>query len=72
VRNAPKHEVLDQGSDPAVVARWISDDQRERRVLVAQLGEPVLGGKLTKGQVRALVAGRRAIVSTLVAKPLQR
>jgi len=36
--------VLDQGGDPAVVARWISDAQLERKVLVAQLGEPVPGG----------------------------
>jgi site-specific DNA recombinase len=57
--------VLDQGGDPAVVARWISDAQRERKVFVAQLGEPVPGGKLTKSQVRALVAGLRDIVSTL-------
>ena len=48
-----------------MVARWISDAQRERKVLVAQLGEPVPGGKLTKNQVRALVAGLRDIVSTL-------
>jgi site-specific DNA recombinase len=57
--------VVDQGGDPAVVARWISDVQRERKVLVAQLGEPVPGGKLTKNQVRALVAGLRDFVSTL-------
>jgi site-specific DNA recombinase len=57
--------VLNQGGDPAVVARWISDVQREPKVLVAQLGEPVPGGKLTKYQVRALVAGLRDIVSTL-------
>jgi site-specific DNA recombinase len=57
--------VLDQGGDAAVVARWISDAQRERKLLLAQLGEPVPGGKLTKSQVRALVAGLRDIVSTL-------
>ena len=57
--------VLDQGGDPAVVASWISDVQRERKVLVAQLGEPVPGGKLTKNQARALDAGLRDFVSTL-------
>jgi site-specific DNA recombinase len=57
--------VLDRGGDPAVVARWISDVERERKFLVAQLGEPVPGGKLTKNQVKVLVAGRRDIASTL-------
>jgi hypothetical protein len=38
---------------------------RRRKVLVAQLGEPGPGTKLTKNQVRALVAGLRDIVGTL-------
>ena len=57
--------VLDQGGDVAVVARRLSDPRRERRVWSPSSGNPCPCGKLTKNQIRALVAGLRDIANTL-------
>jgi hypothetical protein len=57
--------VLDQGGDPAVVAGWIADTQRQRAALVARLGDPLPGAKLTRDEVKALVGALRDIVATL-------
>jgi len=57
--------MLDQGGDVAVVARRISDPQRERRVWSPSSGNPCPCGKLTKNQIRALVPGLRDIANTL-------
>jgi hypothetical protein len=47
------------------ITRWITEVERERKVLQAQLGRTVPGGKLTKPQVRALIEALRDIVSLL-------
>jgi hypothetical protein len=47
------------------ITRWITEVERERKVVQAQLGRTVPGGKLTKRQVRALVEALRDIVSLL-------
>ena len=57
--------VLDEGADPKIVARWMTQVQRERHHLETQLGRPVPGGKLTAPQVRALVEALRDIVAVL-------
>ena len=57
--------VLDEGADPKIVARWITQVQRERRELETQLGAKIPGGKLTLLQVQALVGALHDIVTVL-------
>lgn len=49
----------------SIAAKWISETQRERRALEAQLGQQIPGGELTAEQVKALVAALRDIVDVL-------
>jgi DNA invertase Pin-like site-specific DNA recombinase len=57
--------LLEQDGDVAIAAKWITEAQRERRDLEAQLGQVVPGGKMTATQVKALVAALQDIVSVL-------
>jgi site-specific DNA recombinase len=57
--------LLDQEGDVAIAAKWITDTQRERRALEAQLGQQIPGGTMTTEQVKALVAALRDIVDVL-------
>ena len=59
------HQLLDYNTDPALVASWVAEAQRERTALETQLGEQIPGEKLTSAQVKALVQGFRDIVATL-------
>jgi site-specific DNA recombinase len=58
-------QLLDHEGDVGIAAQWIAEVQRERRALEAQLGRQVPGDKLTKTQVRALIAALRDIVEVL-------
>ena len=58
-------KLLDQDGDVAIAAKWITEVHRERRALEAQLGYQIPGGKMTKDQVKALVAALRDIVDVL-------
>jgi hypothetical protein len=58
--------VLDEGGDPATIAGWIADTQRERGGIAAQLGGADTGTKLSTEQVKHLVTGLRDIVTVLV------
>ncbi|MEX0667074.1 MAG: hypothetical protein WD313_01950, partial [Acidimicrobiia bacterium] len=57
--------VLDEGADPKIVARWMTQVQRERRELETQLGARTPGGKLTPSQVQALIGALYDIVTVL-------
>jgi len=61
------HQLLDHDVDPALAAAWITEAQRERKALEAQLGVQVSGDQLSSSQVKALVVALRDIVSTLAA-----
>lgn len=64
-RIAKYHQLLDHDVDPALAASWISEAQRERRGLEAQLGQLRPGGQLTTNQVRALATKLGDIVAAL-------
>jgi len=66
-RIAKYHQLLDHDVDPAVAAAWITEAQRERQGLEAQLGEQVSGEQLSSSQVKALVGALRDIVGALAA-----
>ena len=66
-RIAKYHQLLDHDVDPALAASWITEAQRERRGLEAQLGQQIPGEQLSSSQVKALVGALRDIVSTLAA-----
>ncbi len=66
-RIAKYHQLLDHDVDPALAAAWITEAQRERQGLEAQLGEQVSGEQLSSSQVKALVGALRDIVSALAA-----
>jgi len=57
--------LLDQDGDVAIAAQWITETQRERRTLEAQLGEEVPREAMTSSQVKALVKALRDIVDVL-------
>jgi len=59
------HQLLDHDVDPALAAAWITEAQRERKSLEAQLGENIPGEQLSSSQVKALVTGLRDIVAAL-------
>lgn len=61
------HQLLDHDIDPALAASWITEAQRERRGLEAQLGQQIPGEQLSSNQVKALVDALRDIVGTLAA-----
>ena len=57
--------LLDEDGEVAIAAKWITETQKERRALEAQLGLQVPGGKMTTEQVKALVTALRDIVAVL-------
>ena len=58
-------QLLDHDGDVDIAAQWITEMQRERRALEAQLGRQIPGDKLTKTQVKALISAMRDIVEVL-------
>jgi len=66
-RIAKYHQLLDHDVDPALAASWITEAQRKRRGLEAQVGEQIPGEQLSSSQVKALVQALREIVGTLAA-----
>jgi site-specific DNA recombinase len=58
-------QLLDRDGDIDIAAKWIAEIRRERRALEAQLGQRVPGDRMTKEQVKALVAALRDIVDVL-------
>jgi site-specific DNA recombinase len=57
--------LLDEADAVSVAAKWIAETQRTCKQLERQLDEQVPGGKLTRDQVRALLAELRGIVDVL-------
>ncbi|MEO6628392.1 MAG: hypothetical protein ABIP03_07455 [Aquihabitans sp.] len=57
--------LLDEDGDVAIAAQWISETQRNRRTLEAQLGEHLPGGEMTTKQVKALICALCDIVDVL-------
>jgi site-specific DNA recombinase len=57
--------LLDEDGDVAIAAKWITETQKERRVLEAQLGQHIPGGTMTPEQVKALVTALHDIVAVL-------
>jgi site-specific DNA recombinase len=66
-RIAKYHQLLDNDVDPALVAAWITEAQRERRGIEAELSHEMPGKQLSVSQVKALVHALRDIVATLAA-----
>jgi len=64
-RLARYRAALDAGADPAVVAGWMADVQRERVQAENDLGRESTSEHLTPDQVRALVAGVHDAVAVL-------
>ncbi|GAC1602031.1 MAG: recombinase family protein [Acidimicrobiales bacterium] len=58
-------EVLEQGTDAAVVGDWIAEVDRERRNIERQLGHKPTDRALTALEVRALVSRLKDIVAVL-------
>lgn len=58
---------LDNDVDPALAASWITEAQRERRGLGAQLGQQIPGEQLSSSQVKALVHALRDTLGALAA-----
>lgn len=59
--------LVDKGGDEAIATKWITETQKERRVLEAQLGQHIPGGTMTPEQVKALVTSLHDIVAVLPA-----
>jgi site-specific DNA recombinase len=57
--------LLDEADAVSVAAKWIAETQRTCKQLERQLDEQVPGGKLTRDQVRALLAELRGIIDVL-------
>lgn len=58
-------KVIDEGGDVATVAKWITEVDRERKALIAQLGQTVPGAKFTREQLKAMITALRDIVTVL-------
>ena len=56
---------LEAGADPIVVAGWMTEVRGERLVAERELGTAVPAEKMTRAEVKALVAGLRDVVTAL-------
>ena len=64
-RLATYRAALEAGTDPALVGRWIAEVQAERATAERALGQATKAERLTKDEVRALVAALGDTVATL-------
>jgi site-specific DNA recombinase len=58
-------KALDAGTDPVVVAGWMSEVQGERQKAEREIGLAQPAGQLTKKQIRALVTSLKDIGAVL-------
>ncbi len=64
-RLATYRAALEAGTDPALVGKWIAEVQAERAMAERALGQTSRGQRLTKDEVRALVAALGDTVAAL-------